>query len=407
MADTVTCPTCQQLTSAEYNFCLHCKSQTKCLKSDCGHLLVTGMDICLFCGEPIKAMTAQSQTNRLRRIIKPTKYGDAEDIDFQFSDHVATELAPFISGQMPGRQPQQRPISIRTANIPPALAQQVLEESIGEQETINGQQEDTTPTQAPTTNLAQGAARFFRRDGDFLLLDTKDFKGTNWADQQRRFILLYAYAYEELLAKPVANKDHFKAAAEKASINDKNNFSRYLNDYISRYILETSTGLALNNDGKQEVLRIIGEMDNAQVPAGFQYANKSQSESTKRSFLNDKDKERLHTWAQEDVALGQLDFLSITTGRDYALLAFWLLITHLKKGDRFRWNEAYEFLKAKYKAISASSETFSKAVKSPHNTHYFRVSDEAFFLSPEANTKVEAWVAGTSKPGTNETESEK
>ncbi len=87
-------------------------------------------------------------------------------------------------------------------------------------------------------------------------------------------------------------------------------------------------------------------------------------------------------------------------------MAFWLLITHLKKGESFRWNEAYEYLKALPIAVSASPETFSKAVKSESNKEFFRESGEAYFLSPEANAKVDGWIAGTSKPGSSDGKAE-
>jgi len=190
-----------------------------------------------------------------------------------------------------------------------------------------------------------------------------------------------------------------KAIAEKASIIDKNNFTRYLSEEIIKNFLTTSTGLALNSDGKQEVLRVLAEVDNPQIQEGHPYWSKSQTDATKRSYLNDKDKERLQEWAKEDINLGQLDPLLLKSGRDYALLAFWLLITHLKKGESFRWNEAYEYLKALPIAVSASPETFSKAVRSENNKDYFRESGEAYFLSPEANAKVDGWIAGTTKPG--------
>ena len=300
----------------------------------------------------------------------------------------------------------QKPFALKRGDVPLSPIPKALAEGTAEQDTVTTEQTEEIDSPSVANGTPFTAGLLFRRDGEILLAETKDYKGSSWADQQRRFILLYASAYELSLGKPVPGVEHFKAVAEKASVLDKNNFTRYTSETVVKYFLTTSTGLALNQDGKREVERIISEINNPQTTPGHEYWNQSHSDTTNRYWLSDKDKERLHSWTQENVDLGRLDILKIKSGRDYALLAFWLIIDYLKKGDCFRWNEAYEFLKAKYQAISASPETFSKAVKSASNSKYFRESGEAYFLTPEAKTTVENWIAGTSTPGSSEAKTE-
>ncbi len=394
----IPCPHCQTSTPDELKFCRHCKNQTKCLNKDCGQLLISGETFCFHCRETVKENQRQTQLNKFVHDVKQQGKNFDEHTEFIFSDDVARELAPFVSGQLFGGLSKRPPISPKLNDVPIQSVPKALTESPAEQETFTDGAAEAKSEQA-SDNILQGAARFFRRDGDVLLAETKDYKGSNWAKQQRYFLLLYAAAYEQLLDKPVPNKEHLKVAAENAKIADKNNFTKYLNEEVAKHFLSTSTGLALNSDGKREVTRIMADMDNTEVPEGEPYSTKSQAEATKRIRLSDKDKARLQEWAKEDVNLGGLDPLLLKSGCDYALLAFWLLITHLEKGKSFPWNEAYEYLNASAIPVSASPETFSRAIKSKSCEGYFRESGDAYFLAPEANAKVERWIAGTSKPG--------
>lgn len=365
-------------------------------------MLVAGVDICVYCGTATQSTTLQPSRNRFTRVVTQGKYGPSEKTDFDFTDHAASELASAIGGMVLGRQPPQPPYQTRPNHVQAQSLPIALVETFAEQEPGAAEPTHEAPPPVPVNDDPQGAARFFMQDGDFLLQTTKDYKGANHADQQRRFILLYADAYLRLVGKLAPNTEHIKLAAEKAKIIDKANFSKYLTQITSKFFLETSTGVAINDDGKKEVERIIAEMDNPQAPAGDAYWNKSPANTTQRYRLSEKEKEEIHKWAMEETDLGQLDILGIKTGCDYALLAYWLLITKLKKGPCFRWNAAYEYLKAKFKAVAATPEKFSDAVRSPHNAEYFSKTEDAYYLSSEANAKVQGWVDGTSEPGSGD-----
>lgn len=403
MSETITCPTCQQSTPTEYNFCLHCSSQTKCLNPNCGKVLVTGKAFCLVCSQPVQATATQPSRNKYKRVVKPGKYGAAEETDFDFTDHAATELAAAISSMMMGRLPQQAPFQARANQVPMPVPLPALIENVPEQEPDNAEPKEETAQAPPANADAQGAARFFTRSGDYLVKEVWDYKGKTWADQQRRFILLYTAAYCAIFNKYVPSKDHYKVAAEKAKIYDKVNFNRYLEKMIGKELTEIENTYKSSINGEGAVSRYVAEMNNEQVLEGHAYTNQLSGGTAPKYRPSEKDKERFREWAKEDVDLGQLDILNIETGRDYALLAFWLLITRLTKGESFRWNEAYEYLTARSTAVSASAAAFSKAVKSPTNSEFFRESGEAYFLTPEANVKVQSWVDGTSKPGPDTT----
>jgi len=406
VSETIACPTCHKDLPAAFNFCPHCKSQVKCRNLECQQPLVTGVDICVHCGTATQSITLQPLRNKFTRVITQGKYGPSEKTDFDFTDHAATELASAIGGMVLGRQPPQPPYQTRPNHVQAQSLPIALVETSAEQEPGATEPTHESPPPTPVNDDPQGAARFFRRDGDYLLATKKDYKGTTHAEQQRRFILLYASAYEQLFDKSVPNKDHFKAAAEKASILDKNHFTIYLNGLCKQYISESSSGYFVNDDGKPEVERIVAEIDNSSIPAGDAYWNKTPANTTEKYRLPKEDKQRFHGWAKEEVKLGTLDILDIKSGRDYALLAYWLLITHLKKGEGFRWNEAFEYLKTRYQTISVTSNAFSRAVTRDEEGKLFRKNGEAYFLSSDAITVVEKWVSGTSKPGSGDKKKE-
>lgn len=396
--DFITCPHCGTETSSQYNFCVACDKQWRCLNRDCGKLLITGKTFCLGCGQPLTSvMLPQSQPNTYIRNMKQQGRNYEEHVEFSVSDHAVTELAPFIVGQM--LSPSTHRVYEKTGitgpansnrTVPPITAmgehQEVPQLPLGEPE----------PPATDTVQLSQplnGAARYFVRDGDFLVATVKDFRGKNWAHQQKHFVLLYASAYHQIFQGPISSKEHLKSAAEKTGVYDSSNFTRYLGEVIREYFTELSTGYQLNPDGEKEITRIIALIDDDKAKPGHEYWSRASTPPAKRPRLSNQDKSKLHEWAQEEVQLGSLDIRRINKARDYALVSLWVIIAHLKKAEAVRWNDAYYYFKEKYKAISASPEAFSYAIKNDTNK-YFRQTDDLFFLSPEGQEKVENWIAG-------------
>lgn len=300
-----------------------------------------------------------------------------------------------ITGQIIGRPPQRPNQPPRQQDAPNHAEQQtVIAEGLFAEDTNPMERSETVEIKqvaAPT----DGAAKLFKSSGEYLVKMASDYKGKNWADQQRHFTLLYTSAYYQLHGKPVPFRDHFKGAAEKASVYDKNNFSSYLSKLMNKELVEMEGGFVLSNDGETAVKTILALMDDPESSSGYDYWQRSSSDSVERYRLTAKDKERLHQWAQETVDIGKLDIRNIKKARDYALLSMWIIAIHLKKPEAIRWNEAYDYLTEKYKAISATSSAFSKAMASQVNELYFRKSGDLYFLTPEGQKKVETWVDGS------------
>lgn len=389
---SLTCPYCNSDTPSEYNFCVVCDKQIKCLNSNCNKNLVPGKTFCFSCGQPLAATTLpQPQSNKYVRDIKQRGESYEEHTELNMSDHAVSELAPFIAGQV-------LPRAIRNPSYPSRPNQYIVPPQ--EASPANNLLEEREIPQLPSPPAEPqqleagtiGASRYFERDGDFLVATEKDFKGKTWADQQRHFILLYASAYYEVFQQLVPSKEHFRAAAEKASVNDTNNFTRYVGELTREHLAEVSDGYKLNRRGEREVRNITASMENEQVEPGYEYWTRTPT-TKKRYRLSKEDQSRLEEWAQESVELGQLNVRDIKKPRDYAMLALWMITVPLQKAEAVRWNEAYYFLTKKFQTVSATAEAFSNAVSSEHNQNYFRRSGEAYFLSSEAQQKVQEWIA--------------
>lgn len=405
MSSTLTCPSCSAETLAEYNFCTVCKKQTKCLNPDCNKKLVPGETFCFYCGQALAAITtAQTQPNKYIRSIKQQGKNYEEHTELTASDHAVSELAPFIVGQMASRPPQKPyyPSSSNNSTMPPRKAA-VTNDLFAESEELPQLPADNPHAQK--TELTKGeASHYFEQDGDFLVAAVKDFKGKNWADQQRYFILLYVSAFHYYFEKPVPPKEHFKIAAQKASVLDPTNFPKYLNELTPKYLSEIGGGYKLNHDGEKEVKHIIALMEDKNVDGGYEYWGRSASSATRRQRLSKEEMSKLREWAQEDVELEKLEVRDIKKARDYAMVSLWIITVHLKKVKAVRWNDAYYFFKGKYKTISATPQGFSRAMANFNNAKYFRESDELYFLSSEGQRKVEDWRAG--KPFESSSEAE-
>ena len=400
MSSTLTCPSCGSETPSRHNFCTICNQQTKCLNETCNAELVPGKDFCFSCSQTItKKLISQTQLNKYTRTVKQVGKSYEEHTELIASDCAVSELAPFIAGQMTHIQGQKHLHSPNGSTIRPQKVTVVNSPLVVEQTP----QLPASNNESQQNQLSQiGASRYFECDGDLLIATVKDFKGKSWADQQRRFILLYTEAHYKLFGKPVPSKDHFRSAAEKASVLEPTNFTKYLTELSRKHLSEISGGYKLNHDGEKEVKNIIAFIEDENVEPGYKYWERSINSGTKRFRLSKDDKLKLQEWAQEEVELGNLKVRDIRKPQDYALIALWIITVHLNKAEAVRWNDAYYYFQEKFKTISASQASFNRSMANPTNEKYFRKNGELFFLTSEGQKKVEDWIAGKPFDGSSD-----
>ncbi|WP_190550358.1 hypothetical protein [Trichocoleus sp. FACHB-591] len=319
------------------------------------------------------------------------------------SDHAVSEIAPFIVGQIISRPQKGTHKIVPNAAVVPQQLSLGLEDALPEMTAL--QLPEAPSAQTVETNLV-GAASYFEQDGGYLVANIKDFKGTTWAEQQKRFILLYAAAYNQICGQTVPDKEHFRKAAERASVLDPRNFPKYLGEITRTYLNEIGGGFKLNHDGEKEVRAILAQIEDGNIGSGNKYWERNGTTSGKRQRFNKEDKIKIQEWALEEVDIGSLNIRDIHRAKDYALVSLWLLTVHLNKVQAVRSNDAYYYFKEKFKTISVKAETFKEALFKPSNSRYFRKTEDSFFLTSKGQQIVEAWTTGAPIGATDISEDE-
>lgn len=401
--ELLTCQHCGENTPSEYNFCVECEQQIRCLDSSCGKAVYPGKEMCFGCGKSLTIKIANNQApNHFVRKVKQSGNRYEEHTELSVSNDAVSVLAPlFGSGQfMPIPRQQQATVTKRPINnigqgnlfaLTPELSSDapVRENGIDEQKTTEGPSE-LTSSKSPLSS-------YFTKDGDLLVPRQRDFKGESWKHQQQNFIVLYTGAYNEIYGKPVPDRSHFKQAAAKAKIMDSHNFATYVTKTIGRYMQEITGGFVLGTDGDKEVLRIVKLMDNENSEEGYNYWDRSSSGSVERIRLTNEDKTKVKSWLADDVNLGQLDIRDASSAKEYALIAFWILNSHLKKANSIKWNEASLYLTSKFDTISVTGQAFRAAVVGNEDLFNFNNANDTHYITPTGEKMVESWVIGTVK----------
>lgn len=390
------CPSCGQKTPSEYSFCEQCEKQVRCLNPECKQKLVAGKSICLYCGAAILLPTS-NRGNSFQRFVEQKGEDYKEEIKIDMTDHAVSELAPFIAGQIVPRGGQRQTFGANDGNhgrtrslpgaAPPAMDFQDGDHSDSHQDEGEVLESKTADSKFVTTY------KFFEKDGEKLVLLEKDFKGSSFKEQVRRFIVLYTAEYFRNFNKPVPNADNYLQAAKKANVYNSKNFTPYFNRAAKEFLTELSEGYKLNNSGETELQTIVSEMQNAKSPAGHPYWEQKASTTTAKPIRFGKDDEaKVQKWLQDDVNLGKLQIGDLKKGLDYLLVGIWILTEHLKKEKAVRWLDAYQYLKRKFTTIKATSTAVSLALSKPNASKYIVKTDDSLYLNSDGKAVVEKWV---------------
>ena len=392
--DKLKCQFCELETPSQYNFCVECDMQIKCL--GCGTNTYPGKDYCLNCGQSLIAKASNSPApNRFVRTVEQDGDKYKEHTELAVTDEAVHEFAPFVVGQtFSGRKVKASSSKQIPGNTEDTFYEEVPDGISGEADDNSNDSGDQEPLK-PKTSSTSALSKYFIRDGDILVATITDFKGKNWAEQQRNFLILYTKAFKEITGRIVSDPKHYKAAADKINLVDPNNFPNILTKLTKAKFTSLTGGFDLNADGEKDFQRIINLLEN-DTEKGYAYASRIATTNVKRHKLSREDKLKFESWTSENVDLGKLDIRDVTTGRDAALVALWIITLHLKKGDAFMWNEAMHYFLKKYSTVSVTSKAAAKAVNSKDNEKFFQRNTEGeFYLSPAAQKLVEGWISGT------------
>lgn len=365
------CPYCNSISPEQYNFCINCEIQIKCLQ--CGSLLVANKSRCLSCGKRIEeADTGSASINRFTLEEKSTSKSSYRKIEGHLSDNAFGQAASLFGGL-----PQTRPSSshqpriiheasrLALPNSHPVITEtdSSFEESKGGDEAIT-----VTPEMPPSHHTSMPidrAQRYFDLDSDSeLIARMSDFKGVNKQEQQKRFMILYVWAYALILGKPEPSKKIILAALSKKGFSDSNSF-KHFSSIENKYFSKAGGGYRINLDGEKEVNRILNEIENDSI-RGFQDWDKVKPRE-RSARLNKDISERIDRWVDMPVDINNFDVRKLKKASNYALFTIWVLTSRLKVEKAVKPVEIFNYLKRKYAHVPVTQKTINAALARPYN----------------------------------------
>lgn len=388
-----TCPYCESeiSKSSELKFCIKCERQVKCLK--CEHILFKNKSICLSCGFSLQDSQSKSVLmNTFSLQEKQSEKGYSRNINLSFTNETASTVASTVSGYVPFFDPSNRQQTVYTKQQKPLLPSQVLEETTENTEiNVTSNSKNNIEKQTQHDSEVNDALKYFEQDENgFLVSKTRDYKGKNKKLQQQRFISLYVWGYKLLLHNSVS-KEHLYQAAKINGIYDKN-YSNYLQDTVNSFFVIISSSFKLNPAGKDEVYKIISEIEDDNLK-GFEYWNPKKRNSSPRT--KKEDKQKIEGWCQKPSRFDNngFDVRTVTTARDLAILAIYDITKELQIQESIKPGLSIDYLLKRYPTISKGKKTIKVALSNKNYSNYFgRTDNGGYYLTPEAEKLAESWL---------------
>lgn len=393
------CQYCGTDLDDKYNFCLNCNRQVKCL--NCREVLVRDKMICLICGQPLVSQTgAQGQVNEFTLEEDRTESSAHRRISGRFTDEAFGNAAALFGGLTQSRNVDPHPTSSRQKPLTP-IGGPPLEQSSEHADEFSDQrdslrtQETFTPDERNGSDRSR-ALKLFRQHGDNDIIPTQiDFKGESWKEQQRQFVILYVWAYNEILGHPVPSEENVFAAAKRVTVYDVNNTRRYYREFANEYLLSTDQGLELNTRGFQLVEEIVGEIEGSPEEEGFVYWKGTSKSGAKRSAGSKKAQEEVDDWVNKAVDIGDFDIRELRSARELGMFAIWSITKRPNLAPAVKPRMAYQYLTKKYTTVPVGQQAIVNAM-GRNNSKFQRTADGSYYLTSQAQREVEAWIeAGT------------
>jgi hypothetical protein len=380
------CQYCDTTINEEYNFCIDCEKQVKCLT--CGSYLLKNKSKCLGCGTLVgipQSTVAPMNTFSLEEEQSEISY--SRKLNLSFTDTAIDKVAVVLSGHVPLTPSINTRVGSKQSNFIPS--QPVLEELSIE---TNIQAHSVEIEKVVNILEENIAANYFDKDGqDYLISRSPDYKGKNKKTQQQRFILLYALAHY-LFFKQSVTKDHLIQAAKINKIYESKNYAGYFSEVAKKYFMNIDGAFKLNPAGQVEVNTILSEMQDEEVK-GVEYWSSNRKSITRVSKITKELEQEIDDWIIKPSRLEKFDVRKIKTAADYALFAIYDITKEIKEKESVKPVIAYTYLVKRYKTISIIQNKFTTVLSNKAYSKYFeRTSDGSYYLTQEAESTVEKWI---------------
>ena len=348
------CPYCDTQINEEYNFCLSCERQVKCL--ECGSYLFKDKSKCLKCGSLVKnAQPSSTPMNSFSLEEEQSDSNYSRKINLSFTDAAIDKVSYVLNGNVP--------LSISKKNNQSTQSQQQLtfpfaqvasdRNHLDNSEITN---EEILETTAKSVSDDNPAYNYFDKDSQgFFISTSHDYKGKNKKLQQQRFSLLYVWAYNSINGEPVPSKDHLSQAARLNGIYDQN-YSHHLNDVANRYFIKSDGTFKLNPSGKAHLKEIQTEMEDSEL-CGFVYSNSTRKKSSRGSRTTKEDSQKVEQWVQMPSKFDKFDVRELKALAEYGIFCIYIITKELKIENAVKPSLAYEYLTKKSEGVTKTSKT--------------------------------------------------
>lgn len=402
------CPYCGTEIAEQYNFCISCESQIKCLH--CAMLLLPNKSRCLRCGTQLESANSNSPlVNRFTFEERHTTKSSYRKIEGQFTDNAFGQATSLFGGLPQARPKPLRSVAPQQSWIASPVQQPLFANPEADGNIVSDQLVDVPGDEEQSGSLLRvdtvkdKALRYFDLDGEHdLVARISDFKGNNKQEQQKRFMILYVWAYQQIFSKPVSSKKDVLAATTKKGIFDTNCY-RHFDDIESKFFSKGEAGYKISLDGEKEVSRILTEVEDESMK-GFQDWNKVRPRE-KQARMNKDMGERISGWVDTPVDINNFDVRLLKKPTNYAMFAIWIVTTKIGGIKALKPVEVFNYLKRKHTSVPVTQKSIARALTRPYNASIFeKTSDGSYYLTPEAERKVAAWIQGAQVDDTPEPE---
>jgi hypothetical protein len=291
------CPYCDIQIHEEYNFCVSCERQVKCL--ECDSYLIKDKRKCLKCGILLIVDIEQSSSNAMNMFSLEEEQLDnnySRKINLSFTDSAIDKVSSVLSGYVPLTSPK---ISRQVTQPQQQLNLPFVSQKSDQLDHPETNDKETVEITAKASSDDNDAYNYFEKDSKGFLISTNpNYKGSNKKQQQQRFSLLYVWAYYAIYEEPVPSKEHLSQAAKSNGVHDQN-YSQHLNDVANRYFIKSDGTFKLNPNGKAHLKEIQTEMGDSELK-GFDYSSSIRKKSNRgsRTTSTKEDSQKVELWVQ-------------------------------------------------------------------------------------------------------------
>lgn len=384
------CPYCNVLIDEEYNFCVSCEQQVKCVT--CGSYLIKDKSKCLKCSNLLN--TLQLDSNPMNNLSLKEEQADStysRTLNLSFTDNAIDKFASVLGNYVPLAPPKSSKHIVQPQQ---QLAFRFLQPSAEDGQLAQSQilNDETIETTAKNISDNNSPSDYFEKDGQgFLISNNHDYKGKNKKLQQQRFSILYVWAYNSLNGEPVPI-DHLTQAAQRNGVHDQN-YAPYFKDAAKRFLIKLDGAFKINPSGQAEVNKIQAEMQDSDL-SGSEYWSLTRKKSNRVSNATKEDTQKVDQWVQMPSRFDSFDVRILNTTANYAVLSLYDITKELKVESAVKLSLVYEYLTKRYKTVPVTRKNFSDTLSGKRYEKYFEHTSEGlYYLTQEAESLAETWIS--------------